>query len=37
MELYSRMESQMNDFDVDGVQESLRELARVLEMPEEVL
>jgi hypothetical protein len=30
------MERQMNEFDVDGVQESLRKLARVLEMPEEV-
>jgi hypothetical protein len=36
MELFDILQRQMNDFDVDGVLESLRQLERALGMPEEV-
>jgi CheY-like chemotaxis protein len=36
LELFVRIEQQMSEFDIEGVRVSLRELARVLELPEEV-
>jgi len=35
LDLFDMIDRQMGDFDVDGVRESLNELARVLDMPEE--
>jgi hypothetical protein len=34
LDLFGRIERQMGEFDIDGAQESLRELAGVLDMPE---
>jgi HPt (histidine-containing phosphotransfer) domain-containing protein len=36
LELFIKIEQQMGEFDIDGVHKSLHELARVLDIPDEV-